>query len=100
MERGANRRRGHFPYRAAPRHGAALRPAARAAADPRQSALGIAVALVLAGSAGHSCAMKLAELLSDEAGADNAAVEVTGVTSDSRAVQPGNIFVAIAGAKA
>jgi UDP-N-acetylmuramoyl-L-alanyl-D-glutamate--2,6-diaminopimelate ligase len=44
--------------------------------------------------------MKLADLLSDEARADAGALEVTGITVDSRAVKPGNIFVAVAGAKA
>ncbi len=46
--------------------------------------------------------MKLQELLSDEARAENAigAMELTGITVDSRAVKPGNVFVAVAGAKA
>jgi UDP-N-acetylmuramoyl-L-alanyl-D-glutamate--2,6-diaminopimelate ligase len=46
--------------------------------------------------------MKLSELLSEEAMADagTAAVDVSGVTVDSRAVKPGDVFVAVAGAKA
>jgi UDP-N-acetylmuramoyl-L-alanyl-D-glutamate--2,6-diaminopimelate ligase len=46
--------------------------------------------------------MTLQELLSDEAHleAGIAEIDVTGVTADSRAVKPGNIFVAVAGAKA
>ena len=46
--------------------------------------------------------MKLAELLREEPAADanTGARDVTGVTADSRAVQPGNVFVAVAGAKA
>src|SRR6187549_1139290 len=46
--------------------------------------------------------MKLAELLSQEQAADASAggLEITGITADSRAVKPGNIFVAVAGAKA
>ena len=46
--------------------------------------------------------MKLRELLSDEASADAgaAALEVGGITADSRAVKRGDIFVAVAGAKA
>jgi UDP-N-acetylmuramoyl-L-alanyl-D-glutamate--2,6-diaminopimelate ligase len=46
--------------------------------------------------------MKLAELLRQDPTADaNAgALDVTGVTVDSRAVKPGNIFVAVTGAKA
>ena len=45
--------------------------------------------------------MKLAELLSGEASADAgaAALDVTGITADSRAVKPGNVFVAVAGSK-
>ena len=45
--------------------------------------------------------MKVAELLSGEASADAgaAALDVTGVTADSRAVKPGNVFVAVAGSK-
>ena len=45
--------------------------------------------------------MKVAELLSGEAGADAgaAALDITGVTADSRAVKPGNMFVALAGSK-
>src|SRR4029079_15423983 len=44
--------------------------------------------------------MKLSELLNDEARAANAGIEVGGITADSRAVKRGDIFVAIAGAKA
>src|SRR5215208_308335 len=46
--------------------------------------------------------MKLAEFLSEEPAADLSAgtVDVTGITSDSRAVKPGHVFVAVAGAKA
>ncbi len=46
--------------------------------------------------------MKLQELLSDEASieAGVAEMQVTGITVDSRAVKPGNIFVAVTGAKA
>ena len=46
--------------------------------------------------------MKLAELLREEPAADASAgaLDVTGITADSRAVQPGHIFVAVAGAKA
>ena len=45
--------------------------------------------------------MKVAELLSGEASADAgaAARDITGVTADSRAVKPGNMFVALAAAK-
>ncbi|HEX2511915.1 MAG TPA: UDP-N-acetylmuramoyl-L-alanyl-D-glutamate--2,6-diaminopimelate ligase [Xanthobacteraceae bacterium] len=45
--------------------------------------------------------MKVAELLSGEASADagTAALDVTGITADSRAVKPGNMFVAVAGSK-
>ena len=43
--------------------------------------------------------MKLADLLSVDAVADArfAALDVTGVSSDSRTVKPGNLFVAVAG---
>ncbi len=46
--------------------------------------------------------MKLQELLSDEAsiGPGMGEMQVTGITVDSRAVKPGNIFVAVTGAKA
>jgi UDP-N-acetylmuramoyl-L-alanyl-D-glutamate--2,6-diaminopimelate ligase len=46
--------------------------------------------------------MKLAALLSEgtSAEAKALAVDVTGITADSRAVKPGDVFVAIAGAKA
>lgn len=43
--------------------------------------------------------MKLAALLDDDAGAAGA-LDVTGITVDSRAVKPGDVFVAVAGAKA
>src|SRR5688572_3465336 len=45
--------------------------------------------------------MKLAELLSGETSADSgaAALDVTGITADSRAAKPGNVFVAVAGGK-
>jgi UDP-N-acetylmuramoyl-L-alanyl-D-glutamate--2,6-diaminopimelate ligase len=45
--------------------------------------------------------MKVAELLSGEASADAgaAALDVTGVTADSRAVKPGNMFVGVTGSK-
>src|SRR5688572_15262216 len=45
--------------------------------------------------------MKLAELLNGEATADvgTAALDVTGVTADSRTVKPGNVFVTVAGSK-
>jgi UDP-N-acetylmuramoyl-L-alanyl-D-glutamate--2,6-diaminopimelate ligase len=49
---------------------------------------------------GRSDRMKLTDLLSNEARAESGATRaVTGITADSRAVQPGNVFVAIAGAK-
>jgi UDP-N-acetylmuramoyl-L-alanyl-D-glutamate--2,6-diaminopimelate ligase len=44
--------------------------------------------------------MKLSELISDEARAANAGIDVGGITADSRAVKRGDVFVAIAGAKA
>ena len=45
--------------------------------------------------------MKLVELLREEPDATSApALDVSGVTADSRAVKPGDVFVAIAGAKA
>jgi UDP-N-acetylmuramoyl-L-alanyl-D-glutamate--2,6-diaminopimelate ligase len=46
--------------------------------------------------------MKLSELLSDDAQIDArfAGLDIVGVTSDSRQVKPGYLFVAIAGAKA
>ena len=46
--------------------------------------------------------MKLRDLLIDEAeiGAGSAELEVRGVTADSRAIEPGDVFVAISGAKA
>ena len=46
--------------------------------------------------------MKVAELLSGEAGADAgaAALDVTGVTADSRAVKPGYLFAALPGSRA
>jgi UDP-N-acetylmuramoyl-L-alanyl-D-glutamate--2,6-diaminopimelate ligase len=45
--------------------------------------------------------MKLADLLTADAVADArfAALEVTGISADSRTVQPGNVFVALAGSK-
>jgi UDP-N-acetylmuramoyl-L-alanyl-D-glutamate--2,6-diaminopimelate ligase len=45
--------------------------------------------------------MKLSDLLNEEASADAgaAALDVTGITVDSRAVKRGDIFVAVAGAK-
>ncbi len=45
--------------------------------------------------------MKLATLLTADAVADArfAALEVTGISADSRTVQPGNVFVALAGSK-
>jgi UDP-N-acetylmuramoyl-L-alanyl-D-glutamate--2,6-diaminopimelate ligase len=45
--------------------------------------------------------MKLSNLLSDEASieAGVAEMQVTGITVDSRAVKPGNVFVAVSGAK-
>ena len=45
--------------------------------------------------------MKLADLLPDDSVADAraAAREVTGISADSRAIKPGDVFVAIAGAK-
>ena len=46
--------------------------------------------------------MKLADLLPADAVADArvAAREVTGISADSRAIKPGDVFVAVAGAKA
>ena len=46
--------------------------------------------------------MKLANLLTVDAVSDArfAALDVRGVTADSRAVKPGDLFVAVAGAKA
>lgn len=46
--------------------------------------------------------MKLRDLLADESGLDPglADLEVRGLTADSRAVRPGDVFVALAGAKA
>src|SRR5262245_4220565 len=46
--------------------------------------------------------MKLADLLTADAVSDArfAALEVTGVNADSRMVKPGDLFVAVAGAKA
>ncbi|HET7679175.1 MAG TPA: UDP-N-acetylmuramoyl-L-alanyl-D-glutamate--2,6-diaminopimelate ligase [Xanthobacteraceae bacterium] len=45
--------------------------------------------------------MKLAELLSGEASADAGAatLDVSGITADSRAVEPGHVFVAMAGTR-
>jgi UDP-N-acetylmuramoyl-L-alanyl-D-glutamate--2,6-diaminopimelate ligase len=45
--------------------------------------------------------MKLAELLPPDASIDArfAALDVTGISADSRAIQPGDLFVAVAGAK-
>ncbi len=45
--------------------------------------------------------MKLSDLLSEEAALDPkaAAIDVSGVTADSRAIKPGDVFVAIAGGK-
>ena len=45
--------------------------------------------------------MKLVELLTDTAKLDAraAAIDVRGVTADSRAVKPGDVFVAMAGSK-
>ena len=45
--------------------------------------------------------MKLASLLTADAVADArfAALEVTGISADSRTVKPGNVFVALAGSK-
>ena len=45
--------------------------------------------------------MKLADLLTADAVADArfAALEVTGISADSRTVQPNNVFVALAGSK-
>src|SRR5215207_10504868 len=45
--------------------------------------------------------MKLADLLPKDARLDPrfAGIEISGVTSDSRAVQPGNLFVAVPGTK-
>jgi UDP-N-acetylmuramoyl-L-alanyl-D-glutamate--2,6-diaminopimelate ligase len=45
--------------------------------------------------------MKLADLLTDDAKIEArfAGLDVTGVTADSRQVKPGNLFVAVAGAK-
>src|SRR5204863_33107 len=50
---------------------------------------------------GHSVVMKLAELLRDDPGAASSvgALDITGITADSRAVKPGHVFVAVAGAK-
>src|SRR6202166_3095586 len=46
--------------------------------------------------------MKLADLLSDETPIDagHAGLDVTGVSADSRKIRPGDVFVAVSGAKA
>jgi UDP-N-acetylmuramoyl-L-alanyl-D-glutamate--2,6-diaminopimelate ligase len=46
--------------------------------------------------------MKLADLLPADAVSDArlAALEVAGVSADSRSIKPGDLFVAVAGAKA
>src|SRR6202162_5463581 len=46
--------------------------------------------------------MKLADLLSDETPIDarHAALDVTGVSADSRKIRPGDVFVAVSGANA
>jgi UDP-N-acetylmuramoyl-L-alanyl-D-glutamate--2,6-diaminopimelate ligase len=50
----------------------------------------------------RTTSMKLADLLSDRATIDasHAGIEVTGVSVDSREVRPGDLFVAVSGAKA
>jgi UDP-N-acetylmuramoyl-L-alanyl-D-glutamate--2,6-diaminopimelate ligase len=59
--------------------------------------------LVMAGLGGHSVVpMKLKDLLGADTGADSrvAAIEVGGVSADSRKIKRGDLFVAIAGTKA
>jgi UDP-N-acetylmuramoyl-L-alanyl-D-glutamate--2,6-diaminopimelate ligase len=53
-------------------------------------------------SATHTTPMKLADLLRDETPIDasHAGLDVSGVSADSRSIRPGELFVAVSGAKA
>ena len=114
LERGADRRHGGRAHRAAARHRAAHGPADGRSADTgldegkqvRRSAVSrrppsrnVRPSMFGTGplSARQATGMKLADLPAD---ADIArALEVGGVTADSRAVKRGDVFVAIAGGK-
>src|SRR6516164_8431455 len=116
MERRAGRGRRHQPHRPLARARAALRPAARRQVDSgeRGRAIGRCRPSVFGRqrvSVGTNAkatkrlngrdrvAMKLADLLTVDAVTDArfAALDLTGVSADSRTVKPGDLFVAVAG---
>src|SRR5262249_59764792 len=90
-ERGSGRRGGDCAHCAAAGAGAAVRPAHVRQADPGERE----------GKSLNRLVMKLKDLLTVDALTDARfdALDVTGVAADSRTVKPGNLFVAIAGAK-
>src|SRR4051794_41635568 len=89
MERGAGGRRCDRPYRAAPWDRAAFRAGALRKADPGERE----------GKSLNRRLMKLKKLLTVDALSDARfdALNVGGITADSRKVKPGDLFVADAG---